>query len=98
MVGRAENLRIGNSAQQIADQAVEFTVSDQVRGLLIAQSTAEHAREPHQRIAAARQTVGLVTGADQLALNTECGGLQWDKGDVFEGGTIHSLAKAKHEW
>jgi len=38
-------LGLGNAAEQIAYQIVEFDVVDKVGGLLAAQRSAEHARE-----------------------------------------------------
>ena len=79
MIGVAQHLWIGNGAEQVADQAVEFGVGNEVRGLLVAQGAAEHARKTDQRAAAAGQAVGLAVGADQLTLDAECGGLREDE-------------------
>src|SRR5581483_1116349 len=85
--------RIGHGAKQVADQVIQFAIGDQVRSLLIEQRTTEHAGEPHDGEASAGQAVRLIVRADQLTLNTECGGLQRDKIDVLESSSVHSLAK-----
>jgi hypothetical protein len=50
---RLNTCGIGDGAQQVADQAVEFGVGDEMSGLHIAQRAAEHAREIDQRGVAA---------------------------------------------
>jgi hypothetical protein len=66
--------RCGNSAKQLAHQAVEFRVGDHVPSLLAPQRSAQHPRQAKHRLATTRQAVWGVVLADQLALNTEdCG-------------------------
>ncbi len=93
MVGHADNVRIRYGAEQIADEVVELHVGDEVRGLLIAQRSTQHARQSEQGVTSTRQAVGLAVGTDQLTLDAECGGLQRDKINVLECRAIHSLAK-----
>ncbi len=93
MIGQADDVGIGDGAQQIPNQIVEFDVGDQVRGLLVAHRAAEHARKPEQRMAAASQTVGFTVRTDQFALDAECGGLQWDKTNVLKGIAVQRLPK-----
>ena len=88
VVVRAQSLRIGHCAQQVAYEAVEFRVGDEMCGLLVQKGSAEHAREPKQGVAAASDTVGLTIGADQLTLDAEGSGLQRDKADVAESRAI----------
>ena len=92
----AVNERIGHGAQQIAYQAVEFGVSDQVRGLLMPQSSAENARQAKQSGIAAGQAIGPTIRADQFALNAKCGGLKRDEMNVFKRSAVNSLTITKH--
>ena len=77
----------------LVHQAVELGVGDQVGSLLVAQRTAEHARQANEALASAGQAVWLVAGRDQFTLNAEAGGLQWDKIDVPESRAVNTLAK-----
>ena len=79
-----QDFRVRHGTQQIAHEVVEFDIGNEVRGLLVAQRSAEHARKSEQGMAAASQAIGLAVGADQLTLDTKCGGLQRDKIDVLE--------------
>ena len=62
----------------------KFEVGDEMRGLLVQQRSAQHARKAQQGMASARQAIGLAVGADQLALDAKCGGLQRDKINVLK--------------
>ena len=93
VVRHGKNLRLRNGAKQVAHQAVELGVGDQVGSLLVAQRTAEHARQANEALASAGQAVWLVAGRDQFTLNAEAGGLQWDKIDVPESRAVNTLAK-----
>jgi hypothetical protein len=93
MVCHADNIRVRNGPQQVTDEIVKLHVGDEMCGLLISHRPAQHAGKTEQRVAAASQTVRPAVGADQLTLDTECGGLQRDKADVLEGRAVNSLAK-----
>jgi hypothetical protein len=80
-------------AEQVANQAIEFGISDEVRGLLMEERSSEDAGEPNQGMATACEAIRLGTGTDQFALNAECGGLQRDKRDFLESRAIHGLTK-----
>jgi len=88
-----EKLGVRYGAKQVAHEAVEFGVGDEVGGLLVQQRSTEHARQSDQSVASAGQAVRLAIGTDQLTLDTECGGLQRDKTDVLKSRAIQSLAK-----
>src|SRR5579863_8486580 len=62
VVRHGKDLRIRNGSKQIADQAVELGVGDQVGGLLVAQRTTEDARQADEALVSAGQTVWLVAG------------------------------------
>ena len=79
--------------EQIANEAVELGIGDEVRCLLMAERAAKDARESDQCLAAACQAIGTGIGADHLALHAECGGLQGDKVDVLESRNISSVAE-----
>jgi hypothetical protein len=64
-----------------------------MRGLLVPQRSTEYARKTHQRVTSARDAIRLLAGADQLALNAGCGGLQRNKGNVLKGRAVHCLAE-----
>jgi len=76
MICIIQNCGIGNRAEQIADEIIEFGISDQVRRLLVAERSAKHARKPEEGMTATGQTVRLAVVADQLTLNAKRGGLQ----------------------
>ncbi len=87
---------VGNSAEQIADEAIEFGIGDEVRGLLVAQRSTEHAREAEQSGIAAGQAIWAAISANQFALNAKCGGLKRDEMNVLKRRAVNSLAITKH--
>ena len=64
MVGKVQNLRIGNRAQQVADKTVEFRIGDEMRRLLVAKGSAQNTRKAEQRRVATSQAIGTAVGAD----------------------------------
>src|SRR5208337_3560 len=93
MVRNVHYLRIGHRAQQIANQAVELRVSNEMGRLLIAQTSTQNARETEQRHVAASQAVRSAIGTDQFALNAKCGGLQRKEMNILERGAVNRFAK-----
>jgi hypothetical protein len=93
MIDTGQGCGVRDGSQQVADEIVQLDVGDEVRCLLVEQRSPEHARKSQQGVTAARQTVGLAVGADQLTLDTEGGGLQRDKINVLKSRAIYSLAK-----
>jgi len=93
VIGAAQDLGVGNGAEKVAHEAVEFHVGDKVRRLLVAEGAAEHARQAQQSSIAAGQATGRAVGADDFALHAECGGLQGDEVDVLERCPINRPAK-----
>ena len=83
----------GDGAEQVANQAVKFGISDEVRGLLTEKRSSKDAGKPDKGMAAAGEAKRLGTGADQFTLNAECGGPQRDKRDVLKSRAIHSITK-----
>ena len=79
MIEYADFVGVGYGSEQIADQAVEFAIGDQVCGLLVSQGSTENTRKSDYGCAAACQAIWLVAGADQLTLNTEHCRLQRNK-------------------
>ena len=82
-----------DGAEQVANQAVEFGISDEVRGLLMEERSSKNAGKPDQGMASACEAIRLGAGADQFTLNAKCGGLQRDKRDVLKSRAIHSITK-----
>jgi hypothetical protein len=66
-----QNVWIGDGAQQITDQTVEFGIGDEVSGLLMAKGSAENAGKTEQRGIAASQAIGPVIGGDEFTLDAE---------------------------
>jgi hypothetical protein len=87
------DLWVGDSAQQVADEAVELGIGDEMCGLLMAQRPAQNAREAEQGRIATGEAKGPAIGADQFALDAKRGGLKRNEIYVFERGAVNSLAK-----
>lgn len=62
---------IGDGTQQVADQAVEFRISNEMGRLLMAEGSAEDSGKTEQRGISAGQAIGPVIAGDQFALDTE---------------------------
>ena len=93
MLGHVDDLRIGHSAQQVADEAVELGIGDEMSRLHVAQRAAQHAGKAQQRCVSAGETIRAAIGADQFALDAERRGLQRNEMNVFESGAINRLTK-----
>src|SRR6202034_831509 len=93
MVGNFENMRVGNGAEQVAHEAVEFGIGDQVSGLLVAQRSTENTRKAEQRRVAAGEAIRTAVGADQFALDAKSGGLQRNEMYVLESSAVNGLTK-----
>jgi hypothetical protein len=65
------DLGIGNRAEQVADETVEFRIGDEMSRLLLAQSSAQNARQAEQRRVATGEAIWPAVGADQLALDAK---------------------------
>src|SRR5579872_206746 len=85
--------RVGNGAQQIANEIVELVIGNEMRSLLMPKRSAENARKTHQGLTSAGEAVGLAVDADDFTLHTESGGLQRDKRDVPKSAAVHGVAK-----
>jgi hypothetical protein len=75
VIGDVGDVRVGHGAQQVANEVIQLHVGDEMGGLLVAQRSAQNARQTEQGVAAACQAIGLAVSADHLALDAECGGL-----------------------
>ena len=84
---------IGDGAQQVADETIQFGIGDEMGSLLMAQGSAEDTGKTEQRGISAGQTIGPVIGRDQFALDTERCGLQRNEVNVLESRAINRLAK-----
>src|ERR1700677_3221438 len=93
MVGNFQNVRVGDGAQQVAHETIEFGIGDQVSSLLVAQCSTQDAREAEQRRVAAGEAIRTAVGADQFALDTKRGGLQRNEMYVLESSAVNGLAK-----
>src|SRR5579864_623595 len=93
VLGSREAFGHRNSAQEVANQAVELRVRDQVSSLLASQRASEHPRQIKNCLTAARQTPGRAVRADQLALNAKSGRLQGNEMNIAEITTVDRLAK-----
>jgi hypothetical protein len=93
MIGNVQCLRIGDGMEQVANEAVEFRIGDEVGGLLLPQRAAENAGEAEQRLISASQAIGPAVIADQLALNAEGSRLERNEIKFFEGRAVHRLTK-----
>jgi hypothetical protein len=93
IVGSAHGLGIGNGAQEVADEAIQLGIGDEMGGLLGEQRSAKDARQAYQGLAAAGEAMGTVVSANQFTLDAESGRLQGNKIDVFESCAINGLAK-----
>src|SRR5579862_5096457 len=93
IVFELREIRIGNGAQKITHQVIEFRVSNKVSGLLTQKRTAEDARQAEQRATSAGEAGGAAVARDQLTLDAECCGLQRDKINVLKRVTINCLTK-----
>ena len=71
MLGDVDDLRVGHSAQQVADQAVELRIGDEMSRLHVAQRPAEHAGKAKQGCVSAGEAIRSAIGADQFALDAE---------------------------
>ncbi len=93
MIRYVQNLRIGDRAEQVPNQIIQLSISDEVSGLLVRQRSSQHPGQAQQRCVAAGHAIGAAIGADQLTLHAKRRRLQGDKVDVFKGRTINRLAK-----
>jgi len=84
---------IGDGTQEVADQTVEFGISDEVSGLLMAQGSAENAGKTEQRGIAASQAIGPAIGGDQFTLDAKGSRLKGNEMNVLERSAIDRLAK-----
>jgi hypothetical protein len=73
MIGHIQNLRVGNGAEQVADEKVEFRISDEMSGLLLPQGATQDAGETEKGLISASQAVGSAVIANQFTLNAERG-------------------------
>jgi hypothetical protein len=95
MISNVQCLRVRDGMEQVANEAVEFRIGDEVGGLLLPQRAAENAGEAEQGLISAGQAIGPAVIADQLALDAERSGLEWDEIEFFEGRAVHR--STKHE-
>ena len=93
MVSNAEDFGVGNRAEQVANQAVEFRVGDEMRRLPVAKRSPEHAGEAEQRAIAAGEAIGPAIATDEFALDAKGGRLKGKEIDVFESAAIDRFAK-----
>ena len=73
MIGNVQDLRIGHSTQQVAHQAIEFRIGDEMSGLLAAKRSTKDTGQAQQLGIAAGQAMRPVASTDQFALDAECG-------------------------
>src|SRR5579862_1901943 len=79
-----------NRSEKRPHQTVEFRICDEVRGLLPAQRSAQHARKIEHRQTATRQTARRVVVTEQLTLHAKYRRLQRNKINVgHRHGTLH---------
>jgi hypothetical protein len=63
----------GNGKKQIANQAIQFDVVDQVHRLLTEQRASENPRQAEHRLASAGVAIGSVVFADEFTLGAKNG-------------------------
>ncbi len=93
MVRNVEKLGIGDCAQQVADETVEFRIGDEMRRLLLAKGSPQNAGKAEQRRVAAGEAIRAAVGADQFALDAKRCRLERDEINVLESRAINRLAK-----
>src|SRR5437588_9127427 len=60
IVRDVQHMGIGHGAEQVADEAIEFGIGDEVSGLLLAKRSAKNTGEAEQRIVAAGKAIRSV--------------------------------------
>ena len=86
-------MRIGDGTKQVADQTVEFGISNEMGRLLVEEGSAEDTGKTEQRGISAGQAIRPVIGGDQFALDAERGRLKRNEVNVLERRAINRLAK-----
>jgi hypothetical protein len=93
MIGHAQNLRVGNGAEQVADEKVEFRIGDEMSGLMLPQRATQDTGETEKGLISAGQAVGPAVIANQFTLNAKRGRLERNEVEFFERVTINRLTK-----